>query len=60
MARRSAAYRTACLHHNAAGVAQLLNLLLRNYLHYKMVEQADKLLAKASFPEQVIQMFLPT
>jgi len=47
-----AAYRTACLHHNTAGVAQLLNLLLRNYLHYKMVDQADKLLAKATFPEQ--------
>eukprot|EP00320_Phaeocystis_rex_P000219 CAMPEP_0119076298 /NCGR_PEP_ID=MMETSP1178-20130426/85810_1 /TAXON_ID=33656 /ORGANISM="unid sp, Strain CCMP2000" /LENGTH=518 /DNA_ID=CAMNT_0007058567 /DNA_START=44 /DNA_END=1600 /DNA_ORIENTATION=+ len=46
-----AAYRTACLHHNTPGVAQLLNLLLRNYLHYKMVDQADKLLAKASFPE---------
>jgi 26S proteasome regulatory subunit N3 len=46
-----AAYRTACLHHNTPGVAQLLNLLLRNYLHYKMVEQADKLLAKATFPE---------
>ena len=47
-----AAYRTACLHHNTAGVAQLLNLLLRNYLHYKLVDQADKLLAKATFPEQ--------
>jgi len=46
-----AAYRTACLHHNTPGVAQLLNLLLRNYLHYKLVDQADKLLAKASFPE---------
>jgi len=47
-----AAYRTACLHHNYAGVAQLLNLLLRNYLHYKLVDQADKLIAKATFPEQ--------
>jgi len=47
-----AAHRTACLHHNTACQATTLNLLLRNYLHYKLFDQADKLLTKASFPEQ--------
>ncbi|KAL1530151.1 hypothetical protein AB1Y20_001067 [Prymnesium parvum] len=47
-----AAHRTACLHHNTACQATTLNLLLRNYLHYKLFDQADKLLTKATFPEQ--------
>jgi len=50
--RLLAAHRTACLHHNAACQATTFNLLLRNYLHYKLVDQADKLLTKANFPEQ--------
>jgi len=47
-----AAQRTACLHHNVPCQATLLNLLLRNYQHYKLFDQADKLLAKSTFPEQ--------
>lgn len=46
-----AAYRTAALHHNVPCQATILNLLLRNYQHYKLFDQADKLLAKSSFPE---------
>lgn len=29
-----------------------MNLLLRNYLHYNLVEQADKLVLKTTFPEE--------
>jgi len=47
-----AAHRAACLHHNAVCQATLLNLLLRNYLHYKLFDQAEKLLTKTTFPEQ--------
>jgi len=47
-----AALRSAALHHNAPCQATLLNLLLRNYQHYKLFDQADKLLAKSTFPEQ--------
>merc|ERR1711871_1281791 len=46
------AYRTATLHHNSTGQSMLINLLLRNYLHYNLYDQADKLLAKAAFPEE--------
>lgn len=46
-----AAYRTACLRHDAMGQATLLNLLLRNYLHYNLYEQALKFVQKTSFPE---------
>ena len=46
-----AAHRTACLHHNSTCQATLLNLLLRNYEHFKLFDQADKLLAKSTFPE---------
>jgi len=47
-----AAHRTAGLHHNATCQATLLNLLLRNYQHYKLFDQAEKLLTKTTFPEQ--------
>jgi 26S proteasome regulatory subunit N3 len=47
-----AAYRTACLHHNTVCQATLLNALLRNYLHFKLFDQAEKLLTKTTFPEQ--------
>ena len=30
--------------------AVLINLLLRNYLHYNLYDQADKLVSKTSFP----------
>mmetsp|Transcript_11376 Transcript_11376/g.25078 ORF Transcript_11376/g.25078 Transcript_11376/m.25078 type:complete len:500 (+) Transcript_11376:116-1615(+) len=46
-----AAYRTACLRHDAMGQATLLNLLLRNYLAYNLYEQALKLVEKTAFPE---------
>jgi len=46
-----AAYRTACLRHDAMGQATLLNLLLRNYLAYNLYEQALKLVQKTNFPE---------
>lgn len=46
-----AAYRTACLRHDAMGQATLLNLLLRNYLAYNLYEQALKLVQKTTFPE---------
>lgn len=45
------AQRTASLHHNNACQATLLNLLLRSYQHDKLYDQADKLLAKSTFPE---------
>lgn len=46
-----AAYRTACLRHEAMGQATLLNLLLRNYLAYNLYEQALKFVDKTQFPE---------
>jgi len=44
-------YRTACLHRDDMNQAVLLNLLLRNYLHYNLVEQAHTLASKTNFPE---------
>lgn len=46
-----ALYRTACLHHDEMGQAVLLNLILRNYLQYNLIEQAQTLAAKTTFPE---------
>lgn len=43
--------RTATLNHDLESQAMLLNLLLRNYLHYNLYEQAEKLASKTSFPE---------
>jgi 26S proteasome regulatory subunit N3 len=43
--------RTASLRHDIDGQATLLNLLLRNYLHYNLYDQAFKLHSKADFPE---------
>mmetsp|Transcript_20631 Transcript_20631/g.83758 ORF Transcript_20631/g.83758 Transcript_20631/m.83758 type:complete len:332 (-) Transcript_20631:2171-3166(-) len=45
------AYRTAVLRHDPTGQAMLLNLLLRNYIHYKLYDQADKLVQRTDFPE---------
>lgn len=45
------AYRSACLHHDEQGQASNLVLLLRNYLHYNLYDQAQKLVSKTSFPE---------
>ncbi|KAL7747426.1 26S proteasome non-ATPase regulatory subunit [Sorochytrium milnesiophthora] len=46
-----ASQRTATLRHDVESQAMLLNLLLRNYLHYNLYEQADKLISKSTFPE---------
>ena len=35
------------------GQAVLLNLLLRNYLHYNLIEGAKLLSARTNFPENV-------
>jgi len=44
-------YRNCCLKRDEAGQATLLNLLLRNYLHYKNYESAVHLISKTNFPE---------
>lgn len=43
--------RTTCLHRDEMGHAVLLNLLLRNYLEYNLIEQAQTLVSKSTFPE---------
>jgi 26S proteasome regulatory subunit N3 len=45
--------RTATLRNDFEGQACLLNLLLRNYLHHNLYDQADKLVSKSTFPESV-------
>ena len=42
---------TSVLRSDYHGQASLLNLLLRNYLHYNLIEQADKLVSKSTFPD---------
>ena len=44
--------RTVTLHAEYESESVLLNLLLRNYLHYNLYEQAEKLISKSTFPEQ--------
>jgi len=46
-----ALFRTASIRHDDMGQAVLLNLLLRNYLHYNLVEQAQTLSIRTNFPE---------
>ena len=43
--------RTCTLRNDFEGQASLLNLLLRNYLHFNLYDQADKLVSKSTFPE---------
>lgn len=43
--------RTATLRNDFEGQAVLINSLLRNYLHYNLYDQADKLVSKSVFPE---------
>ncbi|GJQ09964.1 hypothetical protein GpartN1_g1755.t1 [Galdieria partita] len=45
-----AAHATAVLRHDYAGQAMLLNLLLRNYIKYRLYDQADKLVSRTKFP----------
>ena len=44
-------YRQSCIRHDEMGQAVLLNLLLRNFLHYNLVSQAHTLSQRSSFPE---------
>jgi len=43
--------RSSTLSQDTDGQAMLLNLLLRNYIHYNLFDQADKLVSKSTFPE---------
>lgn len=45
------AHRTACLQHNEPGQAALIVAILRNYLTYKLYNQADKFRLNTTFPE---------
>lgn len=46
-----ALHRTAVLRYDSIGQETLLNLLLRNYLHYNLYDQAEKLRSKAQKEE---------
>jgi len=43
--------RSSTLRNDAEGQAVVINCLLRNYLHYNLYDQADKLVSKSTFPE---------
>lgn len=43
----------ATLRKDHEGQAVLINCLLRNYLHYSLYDQAQKLIVKLEFPQQV-------
>lgn len=43
--------RTSTLRNDYEGQAVIINCLLRNYLHYSLYDQADKLVSKSVFPE---------
>ncbi|KAF9428623.1 26S proteasome non-ATPase regulatory subunit [Podila epigama] len=45
------AQRTATLRRDDDTQSTLINLLLRNYFHYNLYDQADKLVSKSTFPE---------
>lgn len=47
-----ALYRTASLHRDQLCEATLTNLILRNYIHYNLIDQAQAFAAKTTFPEQ--------
>lgn len=47
----NARLRIATLRNDFEGQAVLINCLLRNYLHYNLYDQADKLVSKSAFPE---------
>eukprot|EP00899_Mesostigma_viride_P015829 jgi/Mesvir1/24247/Mv10951-RA.1 len=44
-------HRTATLRHDDIGQETLLNLILRNYLHYSLYDQAEKFRSKSQRPE---------
>ncbi|EMR08439.1 hypothetical protein PNEG_03271 [Pneumocystis murina B123] len=45
------AQRTATLRHDNETTSMIIILLLRNYLHYNLYNQADRLVSKINFPE---------
>jgi len=45
------ALRTATLRYDTDTQGTLLTLLLRNFIHYKLYDQADKLVSRTQFPE---------
>merc|ERR1711879_598934 len=49
-----AAHRTSSLRHDDETHATILNLLLRNYLHFGLYDQADKLQAKSVIKEDSV------
>ena len=48
-----AALRTATLRYDTDTQGTLLTLLLRNFIHYKLYDQADKLVSRTTFPESI-------
>jgi len=46
-----ALYRTTCVRHDDMGQAVLVNLILRNYLEYNLIEQAHTFSLRTTFPE---------
>jgi 26S proteasome regulatory subunit N3 len=46
-----AALRTTTLRYDTDTQGTLLVLLVRNFLHYKLYDQADKLVSRTTFPE---------
>lgn len=51
--RLLAMYRSACVHQDENTQAVILNLLLRHYLHFNLIDQAQKLVQNTDFPENV-------
>ncbi len=45
------AYRSACMRKDSVSQATLINLILRNYIRYKDVEEAAQFIENTSFPE---------
>jgi 26S proteasome regulatory subunit N3 len=45
------AHRLATIREDEECLAQLSNLLLRNYIHFNHYDQAEKLISKITFPE---------
>ena len=46
-------HRTAALRQDNDTQATLLNIILKNYLNLNLIDQADKLISKAVFPDTV-------
>ncbi len=44
-------YRSACVHQDQMTQSVALNLLLRNYLHFNQIDQAEALAGNTDFPE---------